>query len=170
MALTSTRTAGRASRAGIWLAAIGVVACTPPAPMPTPAPIRLTTSLAPTAVAQAAVQALATRGFTVTVADVVGGTVVANRPIRTGDADGAKALLACRWGADAVGWKVIGGTMTVTTTARANATGSVVTIVGTTQTAARVGYGPMADPGADDGNCVSNGKAEAAVAEAIASP
>jgi hypothetical protein len=147
-----------------------LVACAPPPPMQAPAPVHLTTALAPAAVAQATVQTLATRGFTVTVADVAGGTVVANRPIRAGDPDGAKALLACRWGADAIGWKAIGGAMTVTTTARATADGSTVTIVGTTQTAARLGAGAVTAAGADDGNCVSNGQAEAAIAHALTAP
>jgi hypothetical protein len=60
--------------------------------------------------------------------------------------------------------------MTVTTTARATADGSTVTIVGTTQTAARLGAGAVTAAGADDGNCVSNGQAEAAIAHALTAP
>jgi hypothetical protein len=114
------------------------------------------------------VQVLATRGFTVTVADAGGGVVVASRSVRAGDPDGAKELLSCRWGPDAIGWRVTSGTVTVTVAARPSAPGSSVTIVGASSTAARLGSGRVADAGADDGSCVSSGRVEAAIAEAVA--
>lgn len=123
--------------------------------MPAPAPTELASAMTPAAVVQAAVQVFAVRGFTVTNADASGGVVIARKAIPTGHADIAKDLLACRWGPDAVGWRMTSGVATLTVTARPNGAGSAVTIIGTT------------DAGLP-GECVSSGKTEAAIASAVA--
>lgn len=135
--------------------------------MQAPAPTQFAAPLAPATIVQIAVQTLALRGFTVTTSDATNGIAVATHPVPLGS---AKDLLACRWGPDAIGWRTVSGTMAVTVTARAAPGGSAVSIIGTTRTAARLGYGRVADPDAESGDCVSNGTTERAIAEAIRAP